>query len=230
MKVKYLFVALLVLLNFVSYFYEGYLSKASILFNTFYAVTLLVSAFILCRLELKPLVIFSLSAVLLGFCAEYLNTKASNWTYFGSAQPPLFVAVGWVSLLAAIFYGAGLLKKFGDWKMHPVLVPLLCFGFFFLFSFMERNITVLTIGLYLIMAVLGTYSAISGTFSWNAALLVVAAIIGSLSEALGASCVLWSFRSGQLLPLPMVLWWSVNAFCLSGIMKLLKLSPEKLFG
>ena len=229
MKVKYLFVVLLVLLNFMSYSYEGYLLKASILFNTFYVITLLASAYILCRLELKPLVIFSFSAALLGFCAEYLNTKASNWTYFGSAQPPLFVAVGWVSLLAVIFYSAGLLKKFGDWKVHPVVLPLLWFGFFFLFSFAEGNITVLTIGLYLIMAVLGIYSSLSGAFSWNAALLVTGAIIGSTSEALGASCMLWSFRSGQLLPLPIILWWSVNAFSLSGITKLLKLSTEKLF-
>lgn len=226
---KYVFVGLLVLLNFVSYYYEGYLSEASLLFNGFYFVTLLGSAYILCKLELKPLAVFTFVAVILGLCDEYLNTEALNWTYFNNAQPPLFVAVGWVSLIVLIFYGAHYLKKYVNVKAHPVIPALVCFGLFFLFSYTEGNITSLTVGLYIFMVLLGIYSALSGTFGWNAAILLTGIVIGSVSESLGASCMLWTFRSGQLLPLPMVFMWSARAFCVSGLLTLLKIPKENLF-
>lgn len=225
---KYVFVGLLVLLNFVSYYYEGYLSKASLLFSGFYFVTLLGSAYILCKIELKSLVVFTFVAAILGFCDEYLNTESLNWTYFNNAQPPLFVAVGWVSLMVLIFYGAHYLKKHVNVKAHPVIPVLFCFSLFLLFSYTEGNITSLTVGLYIFMVLLGIYSALSGTFGWNAAILLTGIIIGSISESLGASCMLWSFRSGQLLPLPVVFMWSARAFCLSGLLKLLKI-PVDLF-
>ncbi len=225
---KYVFVGLLLLLNFVSYYYEGYFSKASLLFNGFYFVTLLGSAYILCKIELKPLVVFAFVAAILGFCDEFLNTESLNWTYFNNAQPPLFVAVGWVSLMILIFFGAHHLKKYVDVKAHPAIPVLACFGLFLLFSYTEGNITSLTVGLYICMVLLGIYSSLSGTFGWNAAILLTGIIIGSISEFLGASCMLWSFRSGQLLPLPMIFAWSARAFFLSGLLKLLKI-PADLF-
>lgn len=229
MKAKYLFVALLVLLNVTAYYYEGYLSKASLLFNAFYFGTLLISAYILCKLEMRPLVVFALLAVVLGVCVEYVNTEALNWTYFTGGQPPLFVAIGWVSLLAVIFYGANLLKTYVNWKAYPAIPSLLCFGLFFLVAYVKGYTTGLTILLYLFMALLGVYSSLSGTFGWNAAVLLTGIVIGSISESLGASCMLWSFRSGGLLPLPMIFAWSANAFAFSGLMKILKLDTEKLF-
>ena len=229
MNLKYLFVVLLVLLNFTSYLYGGYLSKASLLFNGFYFATLVVSVYVLCKLRTKPLLVFSGLAVILGILVEYVNTEAANWTYYNGGQPPLWVAVGWVFLLAIVFYSAQYLKKYVNWKTYSVIPALLCFGLFFLFSYTEGNITFLTIGLYLFMAILGVYSAVSGTFGWNFAVLVTGIVIGSTSEALGASCGLWIFRSGELLPLPMVFAWSANAFCLSGLLRVFKVFADKLF-
>ena len=229
MKAKYLFVGFLVLINCGSYVYDGYLSKASVLFNGFYLLTLLVSAYILCKLELKPLLIFSFAAFILGVCVEFLNTQADNWIYFTGAQPPLFVAVGWIFLLAVIFYSSKILKKFVKIKSHPVIPVLVCFGLFLWFSYTEGNIHFWTGGLYILMALLGIYSSLSTSFSWNTAVLLTGIAIGSISEFLGASCNLWSFRSGAFLPLPMILSWSANAFFLSGVMSLFKFPPEKLF-
>lgn len=229
MKPKHVFVALLVLLNFAFYSYEGYLFEASLLFNVFYFATLLGSAFVLSNLEGKPLVVFSLLTVIFGFGAEYVNTKALNWWYFNNAQPPIFVPIGWVSLFALIFYGSRFLAKSIDWKINSVIPSLLCFGLFFVLSYTEGNITSVTLGLYLFMAVFGIYAAYSGEFGWSAAIFIVGVVVGSISEALGASCGLWTFRSGQLLPLPMVVTWSARAFCISGLLKLFRLSSKNVF-
>ncbi len=229
MKWKYLFVVLLVFLNVGSYVYEGYFSEASLLFNVFYVATLLVSVYVLCRLEFKPLFVFSVLAVALGICVEYVNTEAGNWAYFTGAQPPLFVAVGWVFLLALVFYGAGLLKKYVKWEHHAVIPVLVCFGLFLIFSYAEGSISSLTLVLFVFMAFLGVYSSFSRSFSWSVAVLVMGIVIGSASEALGASCGLWSFRSGVILPLSMVLAWSANAFCVSGLLKITGFPAEELF-
>lgn len=229
MKPKYVFVGLLILLNFASYSHDGYLFKASIIFNGFYFAALLGSAFVLCNLEFKPLVIFSVFAVVLGWFAEYLNTEVLNWTYFNGGQPPLFVALGWVSLLALIFYGARFIEEYLNWRIHSVIPSLVCFGLFFLLACKEGNIKLLTVGLYLFMAVLGVYAAYSGEFGWGAAILLVGIIVGSTSEALGAWCNLWTFRSGEILPLPMVVTWSARAFCISGSLKLFGLHTKKVF-
>jgi hypothetical protein len=220
MKPTHVFVAFLVLLNVAFYAYEGYLFKASLLFNVFYFATLLGSAFVLSNLKGKPLIIFSLLTVIFGFGAEYLNTKALTWWYYTNAQPPLFVPIGWISLFALIFYGSRFVAKTINWKINSMIPSLVCFGLFFVLSYNEGNITYLTVGLYLFMAVFGIYAAHSGEFGWSAAIFIGGIIVGSISEALGASCGLWTFRSGQLLPLPMVVVWSVRAFCISGLLKL----------
>jgi hypothetical protein len=227
MKPKYVVVAFLLFLNFVGYYREGYFSEASLLFNGFYFATLLGSAFVLCNLELSHLFIFSFLGVVLGFCAEYLNTEALNWIYFTGAQPPFFVPLGWVSLLALIFYGSRFLEKNINWRIPAVVPPLVCFVLFFVLAYREGNIQGETIGLYLFMAVVGVYAARTGEAGWSAALLVMGIVVGSISEALGASCGLWTFRSGQLLPLPMVVTWSARAFCVSGLLNLLGLQSKK---
>ena len=228
MKAK-LFVVLLVILNAASYFYEGYFAEASLLFNGFYFATLFGSAYILCRLKMKPLVIFSGLTIILGVVVEYVNTEAGNWAYLTGGQPPLFVAVGWVSLIAIIFYGSNILKKYVSVSSHRLYPVLVCCGLFFLFSYAEGNITGLTIGLYIVMALLGIYSSFSRTCAWSVSLFVTGVIVGSISEALGASCMLWSFRSGGLLPLPMVVAWSVNAFAAAGLLKMGRVDAEDLF-
>lgn len=141
--------------------------------------TLLISAYVLCKLKLKPLIIFGFLSVFPGVCVEYLNTEAQNWVYFNSGQPPLFVAIGWVFLLAIIFYASGFLKKYVNWQIHPMIPSLTCFVLFFLLSYMERNITFLTIGLYLFMAALGLYASYSETFGWNITILLVGIIVES---------------------------------------------------
>ncbi len=229
MKPKHVFVALLVLLNFAFYSYEGYLFKASLLFNVFYVATLLGSAFVLSNLEGKHLVAFSFLTIIFGFGAEYLNTKALNWWYYTNAQPPLFVPIGWISLFALIFYGSRFTAKTINWKINSLIPSLVCFGLFFVLSYNEGNITSVTLGLYLFMAVFGIYAAHSGEFGWSAAIFLGGIIVGSISESLGASCGLWTFRSGQVLPLPMVVVWSARAFCISGVLKLFRLSSKKVF-
>ncbi|MBU7017729.1 MAG: hypothetical protein HXS44_09480 [Theionarchaea archaeon] len=228
MKSKYLFVGFLVLLNILGYSYEGYFSQASLVFNCFYFATLLISAYILSKIDVITLLKFSVAAFVLGVCVEFINTEALNWTYFNGGQPPLFVAMGWIFLIALIFYGSKIFKKY-NYK-YPVLPSLVCFFLFFLFSYKEGNIGFLTIGLYLIMAFTGIYFSFSSSSGWNTGILLMGIIIGSVSEFLGASCHLWSFRSGALLPLPMVVAWSANAFCLQGLLKLLHLPPEDVFG
>ncbi|MBU7047280.1 MAG: hypothetical protein HXS54_12680 [Theionarchaea archaeon] len=227
MKYKYVIVGFLVLLNILSYSYEGYFSRASLVFNCFYFATLLISGYILCNLDVKFLLKFSFAAFVLGICVEFFNTEALNWTYFTGGQPPLFVAVGWIFLIALMFYGSKVFKKV-NYK-YPVIPSLVCFGLFFLFSYREGNIKFLTIGLYVVMAFIGIYYSSSSSFGWNTGILFMGIIIGSMSEFLGASCGLWSFRSGAFLPLPMVVAWSANAFCLQGLLKLLKVPPEDQF-
>ena len=228
MKSTHVFVALLVLLNVVFYIFGGYLFKASLLFNVFYFATLLGSAFVLSNLKGKPLYIFSVLAVLFGFGAEYVNTKALNW-YYSGAQPPLFVPLGWIFLFALIFYGSRFVAKTIDWKINSVIVPLVGIGLFFVLAYKEGNITYTTIGLYLFMAVFGLYGAHSEKFGWVTAIFIGGIIVGSTSEALGASCGLWTFRSGQVLPLPMVVVWSVRALCICGLLKLFRLSSQTVF-
>jgi hypothetical protein len=226
-KSKYVIVGFLVLLNILSYSYEGYFSRASLIFNCFYFATLLISGYILCKLDVNALLKFSFAAFVLGICVEFLNTEALNWTYFNGGQPPLFVAVGWIFLIALIFYGSKMLKKVNF--EYPVLPSLVCFGLFFWFSYREGNIEFLTLGLYVVMAFIGIYFSSSSSSGWNTGILFMGVVIGSISEFLGASCHLWSFRSGALLPLPMVVAWSANAFCLQGLLKLLKVPPEDQF-
>jgi hypothetical protein len=228
MKVK-LFVVLLVLLNFASYTYDGYLAKASFLFNGFYIATLLGSAYILCKLEMKPLLIFSGVACALGIVVEYVNTEVGTWVYFTGGQPPLFVAVGWISLLAVIVYSSKILKKYVNLPFHRVYPSLVCFSLFFVFSYSEGSMTGLTVGLYSVMAVVGVYSSLSGTVAWNSSLLLTGIVVGSISEALGASCGLWSFGTGGLLPLSMGVAWSANAFAFAGLAAGAHLDVEELF-
>lgn len=229
MKPNYLVIILLVLLSFLSYYFERALFHASLLFNIFYIATILVSAWVLSKFELKTLVIFSLLAVALGFCVEFLNTEASNWSYYGGGQPPFYVALVWIYPLALIFYIASFSKKYLNWKTYSVIPTIICFGLFFLLSYIGGYIPLLTIGLYLIMAILGIYSSYSNSFGWNIGILLAGIMIGSLSEATGASCGLWSFRFGELLPLHMAFAWAVNAFAIIGLLKLLGLEPGKFF-
>ena len=229
MKLSYLFVGILVFLNLASYYIEGYLTQASMFFNGFYFITLLVSAYVLCQVKLKPLIIFSFLAVVLGFCVEYINTTAHNWTYSNNGQPPLFAAIGWIFLLALIFYASGFLKNYANWLFHPVIPSLTCFGLFLLFAYLAGYITPLTGILYIFMALVGVYSSVSTGFGLNFSILLGGIFVGSVSETLGASCNLWSFKSGELLPLPMVFAWSVNAFTVSSLLKILGFQVEKMF-
>ncbi|MCK5608145.1 hypothetical protein KAR91_40060 [Candidatus Pacearchaeota archaeon] len=229
MKLSYLFIGLLVFLNLASYYLEDYLTHASIFFNGFYFLTLIASVIILSQIKLKLLITFSVIVVILGFCVEYLNTTAHNWSYFNSGQLPLFAVIGWIFLLALIFYVSGFLKNFVKWRVHSMIPSLVCFGLFLVFTYLAGYITPLTGILYVFMTIVGVYSSVSTGFGWNFSVLLIGVLVGSVSEVLGASCDLWSFQSGSLLPLPMVLAWSANAFTVSGLMKLLGFQVEKIF-
>lgn len=203
--------------------------KASPLFNGFYFIILLISAYVLCQVKLKSLIAFSVFAVILGFCVEFINTMADNWTYSNNVLPPLFAVIGWIFLLALIFYGSGILKNYVNWKFHPVIPSLTCFGLFLIFAYLAGYITPFTGVLYVFMALVGIYSSVSTGFGWNLSVLLIGALVGSVSEALGASCNLWIFKSGELLPLSMILAWSVNAFTVSSLLKILGFQVEKMF-
>ena len=203
--------------------------EVSPLFNGFYFITLLISAYVLCQVKLKPLITFSVLAVILGFCVEYINTTAQNWTYSTNGFPPIFVVIGWIFLLALIFYGSGHLKNYVNWQFHPVIPSLICFVLFFAFAYLAGYITPLTGILYIFMALVGVYSSVSTGFGWNFSILLIGVLVGSVSETLGASCDIWIFKSGEFLPLPMVLAWSANAFTVCGLLKILGLNVEKIF-
>jgi hypothetical protein len=198
-------------------------------FNGFYFITLIASAYILSQIKLKPLIIVSVLAIVLGFFVEYLNTMAYNWTYSNSGQLPLFAVIGWIFLLALIFYISGFLKKFVNWKVNSIIPSLVCFGFFLVFVYIEGYITPLTGILYVFMTILGVYFARFSEFDFNFSVLLIGILVGSVSEALGASCGLWSFKSGTLLSWPMVFAWSANAFTVSGLLRLLDFHVEMIF-
>lgn len=216
---------MLAALHFGVYWYTGYLYKASLLFTGVYIVTLLCAVYILSKLHMKLLLLFSGLSIILGACVEYVNTQSGNWVYF-TGQVPVFVVLGWIFLLALIVYSAKVITPYIHVKSNSVYPPLVCFGLFFLFSVIEKNITWLTLLVYLIMAFTGIYGSVSKTFGWNTALILAGIVIGSISESLGASCGLWTFRSGGILPLPMVVAWSVNALAFVGILHIAKINAE----
>lgn len=228
-KIKHIFIIILMVLVFASYYLEGYLLKASLLFNVFYIATILISAYAMSKLEIKPLVIFSFVAMILGACVEFLNTTDSNWAYFNGGRPPIYVAIGWAFLLALVYYASGFVKKYLNRNIYPVIPVVVCFAFFFLFSYTGGYISYITILLYVFMLVMGIYFAYTSSFGWTTGVLILGIIVGTGSEVLGATCELWSYRYGELLPLHMIFAWAANAFCLLGLLRILGLDAEKLF-
>jgi hypothetical protein len=228
MKIK-LIVVVLAALHFGVYWYTGYLEKASLLFTGVYIATLVGAVYILSKINMKLLLLFSGLAIALGACVEYVNTQSGNWVYFTGSQVPVFVVVGWIFLLALIVYSAKVITPYIHVNIPSVYPSLVCFGLFFLFSIIEKNITWLTLVVYIIMAFAGVYGSLYNTFGWNTALILAGIVVGSISESLGASCGLWTFKSGGILPLPMVVAWSVNALAFVGLLKIFRVKTKELF-
>ncbi|UCE36435.1 MAG: hypothetical protein JSW00_13050 [Thermoplasmata archaeon] len=228
-KIKHVYIAILMILVLASYYYEGYLLKASLIFNIFYIATILIAGYVMTRLELKPLVIFSVIAIILGFFVEFLNTTDTNWAYFNGGQPPVFVAIGWAFIMAMLYFACGFIKKFLDWKMNPGIPVGFCFIAFFVLSYIGEYISIITVCLYGFMLVMGAFYAYTGKFRWTFPVFIVGTFVGTVSEVLGAMCDLWSYQYGELLPFHMIFAWAANAFCLLGLLRLLGLDAEELF-
>ena len=226
---EYIVIAILVCLVFISYYLDGYLEKATLLFNVFYMATILISAYALSRLPLRTLVIFSVLAVAMGITVEFLNNTDGNWTYYDGGQPPAWVAFGWAFILALIFMGAGLVKRFVTWDVNPVVPVVLCFGLFFLFSYTGGYVSVITVTLYGFMAVMGLYFSYTSNLGWTTGVLVVGVVVGTASELMGADCGLWTYHYDERLPLHMVFAWAGNAFCCLGLLKLMGINVENIY-
>lgn len=228
-KTNHIIVVIFAIVVFVSYYLEGYLLKASLLFNVFYIATILIAAYALSRLETKPLVVFSIITMILGACVEFLNTSDSNWTYYDGGQPPMWVAVGWAFILALAYYGSGFVKKYLKWRVYPLIPVIICFGLFFLFSYTGGYISYITVALYLFMLAMGIYYTHSSNFGWTLAVLILGIVMGTVSELLGAACDLWTYQYDEMLPIHMIFAWAANAFCLLGLVKLAGYDVEELF-
>ena len=228
-KPAHLVIALLVVLVFVLYYIEGYLEKATLLFNVFYFATILISAYALSKLELRPLIVFSLLAVAMGLSVELLNTTDTNWTYYDGGQPPAFVAIGWAFILALIFFISGMIKKYLSWEKYPVVPVVVCFVLFFLFSYTGGYISAITMVLYGFMALMGIYFSYTSNLGWTTGVLISGIIVGTASEVMGASSGLWTYHYSEQLPIHMVLAWAGNAFCCLGLLKFLGFDGEDLY-
>jgi len=193
-----------------------------------YFITIIFGAYVISKLKIKPLILFYIFSVVLSLIVEYLNTEASNWIYFNGGQPPIYVAIGWIYPLALIFYLSAIIEPYVKLKINSLVPPLVCYGFFFIFAYLEGYTALLPTILYIVMAILGFFASYTVRAEWTVSMIISGIIIGSLSEASGSYFSLWDFQFGELLPIHMAFAWSVNAFALAGLLKLFGIKHDML--
>lgn len=219
-------ISVVVLANFVSFFFGGYQALLPILFLLGLLGTSIVSAWSAIRMDTRDLMTLVVIATLVAAVDEYAHTSAGTLSYFDNAVPSPLTVSGWGLFIILIVTVAGVLARSRTLDIReqkrirtfPFFASAILVGSV---AVLQGYISVFNWALIAVyaMLVLGSlYYTYTHSLKWNLMLMASSLLFGFSMEYMGRWEGLWTFRFMEPISLLILFsWplriWTVNAFC-----------------
>jgi len=239
-RTNFFLLLLLVEAALIGFWMDGYLTR-SFFFDFNFLIAIAVSIIAAVRMKTRNLLALILSSAAVMFVVEkFISfdftletgvTRGGIVDYTnGFPGPTLFVVTSWALLMVVIFgltdllelwfSRLGIFDKLERWRPLPLAAAVAAFfTFFYLegyFGVVEREV----LALYSILALIGLFFSSRCSINWNAALVVVSVAIVGYMELVGSLAGLWSYRSGEVLPIFVTIAGAIYSGAILGVARL----------